>query len=185
MIAHAQHHKILFAGPVGAGKTTAIASVSEIGVVRTESAASDEVQLRKATTTVAMDFGEIQVDPMHSLRLVGTPGQVRFSFMWEILSEGAIGLVLLIDAARPDPLADLNEYLSQFRFLIERPGVAAAIALTRTDLGLGPPRQAFLDALTAKGMLLPVLEMDARKEDDVRSVLLILLAMLESSMRGH
>lgn len=185
MIAQAQHHKILFAGPVGAGKTTAIAAVSEIDVVSTESAATDEVQQRKANTTVAMDFGTIQVDDKLSIRLVGTPGQVRFSFMWEILAQGAIGLIVLIDTARPDPIADLTEYLSHFRLLIGRAEVATAIALTRSDLGRGPPREAYIDVLRKHELLLPVLEIDARNRDDVREVLLILAAMLESTMRGH
>ncbi|AVP99924.1 GTP-binding protein [Ahniella affigens] len=185
MIAQTQHHKILFAGPVGAGKTTAIAAVSDIDVVSTDTAATDDVQSRKANTTVAMDFGTIQVDEKLSIRLVGTPGQVRFSFMWEILAQGAIGLIILIDTARPDPIADLHEYLQHFQFLMGRPEVATAIGLTRMDLGRGPPRQTYVDALSKHDLLLPVVEIDARNREDVREVLLILAAMLESTARGH
>ena len=68
-------HKILFAGPVGAGKTTAIASISDIPVVQTEAKATDDVAMRKANTTVAMDYGTLNLDGVAKIHLYGTPGQ--------------------------------------------------------------------------------------------------------------
>lgn len=183
---HPTHYKILFAGPVGAGKTSAIAAVSDTGVAQTEAPASDEVALRKENTTVAMDYGSVAVDPQLTIRLVGTPGQVRFSFMWEILAEGAIGVMVLIDNARPDPIADLHTYLDAFRALIEHHGGAAVIAITRTDLGGGPRRADYVRALSRRGLRLPVLEVDARSREDIKNALLILTAMLDpSSRRSH
>ena len=70
-------YKLVFAGPVGAGKTTAIQSLSDIEVVRTEANATDEVRLLKQTTTVAMDYGRMNLPNGDQVRLFGTPGQKR------------------------------------------------------------------------------------------------------------
>ena len=86
-------HKIIFTGPVGAGKTTAIASISDIEPIRTDEHASDMTQKRKSNTTVAMDYGMIRLGPKEKVHLYGTPGQERFDFMWDILTKGGIGLV--------------------------------------------------------------------------------------------
>ena len=106
-------HKILFSGTMGAGKTTAIAAVSEIGPLSTDVRNTDE-SVAKATTTVGLDYGELTLDNGERLRLYGTPGQPRFAFMWDILARGALGLVILIDNSRPDPLADLDVYLDGY-----------------------------------------------------------------------
>ena len=98
-------YKIVFAGSVGSGKTTAIQSLSDIEVVSTEANASDEVRKLKPTTTVAMDYGLMRLDNGDQVRLYGAPGQKRFDFMWDILTENALGLVLLVNAAAQDPVA--------------------------------------------------------------------------------
>jgi hypothetical protein len=79
-------HIILFAGPMGSGKTTAIKSLSDIPVIATEAANSDRETADKATTTVAIDYGEIGVTDEEKIRLYGIPGQRRFDFMWRILA---------------------------------------------------------------------------------------------------
>src|SRR5690606_3823761 len=78
-------YKILFTGPVGAGKTTAITSLSDTPPVLTESLASDGTMRRKPTTTVALDYGVMRLSVKDQLHLYGTPGQERFDFMWDIL----------------------------------------------------------------------------------------------------
>ncbi len=173
-----QLHKILFAGPVGAGKTTAITSVSDSPVVATDAQASDEVLERKQTTTVAMDYGTLQIDPQLNIQLVGTPGQERFGFMWEILSQGAIGVVFLFDNARPEPLADMAFYIDAFRTLVDRQGGAAVVGVTRSDLAPSPGLDRYREELMRMGYRLPVFEVDARKRDDVKVALLALASEL-------
>jgi signal recognition particle receptor subunit beta len=87
--------KFVFTGCVNAGKTTAIAAISEVVPVSTEVKPSEEsVIKRKSTTTVAMDYGELTLDNGEKIYLYGTPGQRRFDFMCSILTQGALGLII-------------------------------------------------------------------------------------------
>jgi signal recognition particle receptor subunit beta len=173
-------NKIIFTGPVGAGKTTAISSVSDIMVVGTEAKASDEVAQRKSNTTVAMDYGILNLEGGGRVHLYGTPGQDRFDFMWEILSEGAMGFVILVDAARPDPLADLDLYLKAFAKGIKESGDAVVIGLTRTELvPQGNLLDRFNERLAALNLNIPVFEVDGRQRADVKHLLLALLSLLD------
>jgi len=114
-------------GPFAAGKTEFIGAVSEIDVVSTEqqiSRASEAVT--KETTTVAMDFGRITVDEDLVLYLFGTPGQRRFDFMWEILSEGMLGFVVIVDSTKPETFREAKQVLSTFESYARTPYVIAA-----------------------------------------------------------
>jgi len=84
-------HKIIFAGPVGAGKTTAISVISDIPIVSTDESASDMTLVRKPNTTVAMDYGLMKLDGQERVHLYGTPGQERFNFMWDDPDRGRFG----------------------------------------------------------------------------------------------
>jgi signal recognition particle receptor subunit beta len=102
--------KILIAGGFGVGKTTMVGEISEIKPLRTEEMLTeigigvDDLQgvQDKTTTTVALDFGRITLDPDLILYLFGTPGQERFWFMWDELAQGALGAVVLADTRRLD-----------------------------------------------------------------------------------
>ena len=118
--------KMVVTGPFNAGKTEFIQSVSEIDVVSTERKISSEIERIKETTTVAMDFGRITVDREMVLYLFGTPGQKRFDFMWEILSEGMLGFVVIIDSSRPETFREARKILETFRAYAPTPYVVAA-----------------------------------------------------------
>jgi signal recognition particle receptor subunit beta len=118
--------KMVVTGPFNAGKTQFIRSVSEIDVVSTERRITSESEQVKDETTVAMDFGRITVDEDLILYLFGTPGQKRFDFMWEILSEGMLGFVVLIDSARPETFREARRILEVFRGYAPTPYVVAA-----------------------------------------------------------
>lgn len=172
-------YKIIITGPMGAGKTTAIAAVSEIPVVSTDVANTAKKDSAKATTTVAMDYGELSLGEGDTLRLYGTPGQKRFDFMWKILAKGALGLIVLVDNARPDPVSDLDMYLDNFAELIADTGVV--IGVTRMDLSPTPSMDAYHQALRRRGAHYPVMALDARKKQEVVIVLDTLLSILETA----
>ncbi len=172
-------HVILFTGPMGAGKTTAISSLSEIEVVRTEANNSERHIVDKETTTVALDYGEILIDGEEKVRLYGIPGQQRFDFMWTILKKRARGMIMLVNRDAPDPIAEMNFFLDEFRELYDRGGVV--IGISRSDLGTGPMLSDFTDALarTNPGLVIPVFTVDPRDRDQMQNVLLALIANIE------
>ena len=175
--------KVLFAGPVGAGKTSAIATVSETPVATTEARASDETAQIKALTTVAMDYGTLTIDENTSLQLVGTPGQERFSFMWEILGQGAVGLVILIDMSSPDFRTDLSTYLNAFPGFAGQADGCCVIAATHMDRAQPGAWQALRDHLRDAELKIPVMEVDARDRDDIKIVLMTVATMLNPRAR--
>ncbi len=118
--------KMVVTGPFNSGKTQFIQSVSEIDVVSTERKITSEAERVKEQTTVAMDFGRITVDADLVLYLFGTPGQKRFDFMWEILSEGMLGFVVMVDSTRPETFREAKSILETFRAYAPTPYVVAA-----------------------------------------------------------
>ncbi|MDH5505770.1 MAG: ATP/GTP-binding protein [Anaerolineae bacterium] len=118
--------KMVVTGPFNAGKTEFIQTVSEIDVVSTEKKITSEAEKVKDSTTVAMDFGRITVDDSLVLYLFGTPGQKRFDFMWEILSEGMLGFIVMVDSTRPETFREARTILETFRAYAPTPYIVAA-----------------------------------------------------------
>lgn len=166
-----QSVKVVVSGPFNAGKTTFIKAVSEISVLSTERQVSEASGEGGGETTVAMDFGRITITDDIVLYLFGTPGQERFSFMWETLSEGMLGFVLLLDASSPQQVTEASSMIDFFRGMSDVPFVVAAnkvdaedtetLGLLRGDLGLE----------TA----VPLIAVDARDKESVKLVLVGLL----------
>src|SRR5512133_1919293 len=128
-----QSVKVVVTGPFNAGKTTFIKSVSEITVLSTERQVSDTSGEGSGETTVAMDFGRITVSDDVVLYLFGTPGQSRFSFMWETLSEGMLGFVLLVDVLEAETFNDAREMITFFTNMSDVPFVVAANKVDASD----------------------------------------------------
>ena len=163
--------KIVVTGPFSAGKTTLIRTISEITVLSTEKDVTDSTRSRKAETTVAMDFGRITIDRDLVLYLFGTPGQDRFDFMWEILGEGMLGYVLLVDSTRADSLEESVAILAAFRRMARVPFV---VALNRSA-GIEPADEERIRALLELDEDTPVVPCDATDRESVKGVLLALL----------
>lgn len=163
--------KMVVTGPFSSGKTQFIGSVSEIAVVRTERKISDETRAVKSQTTVAMDFGRITVDKDLVLYLFGTPGQRRFDFMWEILSEGMLGFIVMVDSVRPETFREARTILDTFRGYSESPFIVAANK--QDDADAWTPEDIKI-ALGLDGNV-KVLPCVATKKESVKHILLELL----------
>lgn len=171
--------KVVIAGPVGAGKTTFVRTVSETPVVASEEVATEAIN--KLTTTVALDFGTILFDnqPVH---IFGTPGQDRFQFMWEILCQGAIGLIFLVAGDKP---ADFQNARHILEFVTSRFPVPFVIGVTRQD-----SRRKWTPDEVAEFFEVPselALGMDARSERDCQQTLYQLFELLDrkTGSNGH
>ncbi|MDA3937341.1 MAG: ATP/GTP-binding protein [Actinomycetota bacterium] len=173
-----QSVKVVVTGPFNAGKTTFIKAVSEITVLSTERQVSDASSEGGGETTVAMDFGRITVSDDVVLYLFGTPGQERFSFMWETLSEGMLGFVLLVDADDRESLEAAASMIEFFKGMSDVPYVVAAnkVAAEDTDTLQSVRTQLGLDEAV------PLLPVNARDKDSVKAVLLGLLYEILESM---
>lgn len=172
-------HVVLFTGPMGAGKSTAIGTLSDIPVVGTEAANSDRGTADKATTTVALDYGEILVNDEEKIRLYGIPGQRRFDFMWRILRDRAEGMVLLVHNDGPDPIGATREFLIEFGDLCERGGVV--VGVTRMDVRPGPTLTDYTDVLEVErpDLMVPVMPIDPRDRGNMEMLLMSLIANIE------
>jgi signal recognition particle receptor subunit beta len=158
-------------GPFAAGKTEFISSVSEIDVVSTERRISSLSEQIKESTTVAMDFGRITVGPDLVLYLFGTPGQRRFDFMWEILSEGMLGFVVMVDSTRPETFREAKRILQTFQSYSATPYVVAANKQDDED-AWEPDDLRIILRLPQDIKILPCVALD---KESVKNVLLELL----------
>jgi small GTP-binding protein len=162
---------MVITGAVAAGKTEFIKAISEIDVVSTERKATDETSLIKKETTVAMDFGRIAIADDLVLHLFGTPGQKRFDFMWEILSEGMLGLIVLIDSTRPDTFRETIRIIEFFTGYRKTPFI---VACNKQDLenAWSPEDIRYSLRLSSDVKVIPCVSKD---RDSVKKVLLELL----------
>ena len=171
--------KMVITGPFSAGKTEFIRTIREIDVVSTERRiSSDAEKSQKEQTTVAMDFGRITVDDDLVLYLFGTPGQKRFDFMWEILSEGMLGFIVIVDSSRPETFREARGILDTFRGYAATPYVIAANKQDHED-AWAPDDLRIALKIDHDIKVLPCV---ANDRETVKSVLLELLYSILESM---
>ncbi|MGH2750409.1 MAG: GTP-binding protein [Actinomycetota bacterium] len=167
--------KIVVTGPFAAGKTTLIETISEVAIVATERDVSEHApEMGKSRTTVAMDFGRLSFGEDCSLFLFGTPGQRRFEMMWEILSEGMIGFILLVHAAEPRSLEEAAHIFEQFKRYADVPYL---IGVTHGDL-VESRTETLAEAVRERLDLPPevkVVGCDPRRKEDVKELMLAIL----------
>jgi len=174
------NYKIIFSGPVGAGKTTAISSISDVDTIRTEEVATDDTKLLKDNTTVALDYGAIILKDGTRIHLYGTPGQKRFDFMWEILSTGGIGLLLLIDGSDSQALHNLDFFLKSFQDFIDKTSVV--IGITRQDENRCFQIEEYYEVVGEGRPVIPIFEIDARSQKDIALMVETLLYTLDPKL---
>lgn len=171
--------KIVFVGPPGAGKSTAIKSLSDLPPVSTDVPASDESRL----TTVAMDFGEITLDDGDVVRLYGIPGQDRFEFVWPLIADSALGAIFMVDARDAAALDILDGYLTSFADTVR--AATCVLAITHADqINHSFDPGVFAQHLRSRGVSMPVVDIDPRQKKDVLYVLNALLELLQANTQG-
>lgn len=168
--------KIVVTGPVRAGKTTFVHSLSERGTVSTEESATS--QIGKSTTTVALDVGFLDVAG-GSVKLIGTPGQERFAYMWEILVSGADGVILLIPADYERSVLKAHSIASRIGLKSQLPTV---VGITRSKLA-GESIEAHVRQ-TFSSLADSIRRVDARKPEACRTLVASVLRLADEKGGG-
>ena len=175
-----QEFKIIFAGSMGAGKTTAIKALSDKDVVSTDVVNSDKKAHNKLLTTVGIDYGQIILPPDTKVGLYGTPGQERFELVWRVVTEGALGAIVLVDSSMPKAVKELPYYVDYFH---KHKMNSIVVGITHCDLEHSYLTLAeSFKILEARDFKFPIFEVDARKRDDVLLLVETLIASIEAEI---
>lgn len=166
--------KLVLAGPVGAGKSTALASIADTAPVSTEMPLLEGGYGEKTTTTVAMDFATINLDGEPPLFVYGLPGQDHFSFMRAIILEGALGVILLLNAADANITDECTYWLDALRKT--HPEAPIVIGITHADCTMSFSLGQIRAVLHERGEMLPTLTIDARNRQQMHQLVRALLS---------
>lgn len=171
-----EEFKVLFAGPTGAGKTTAINTVSEISVVSTEvlrsSLDTESVKsqlIPKSTVTIGIDYGEFSFDERTRVRLYGVPGQIRFEFLWDLIHKGSSGTIILFDITSNAYTAEVKFFINRFREVLLTDRCIIGIS-KYSDIYSGRVTE-IIDLMDDSKIDVPVVAVDIRNKEDVLKLL--------------
>lgn len=170
-----QQHKIVFAGSMGAGKSTAIQTISNIDVLTTEAINTDLQAHQKTLTTVGIDYGELTLEDGIVVGLYGTPGQERFNFIWNVITQGSIGTILFIDHSSNDPIQQLEYYLDYFK----EKSSNIVIGVTHVDQKSTHNTSIYQEWLNTLDTSLAIFFIDARNKEDVLLLIDTLITQTE------
>ncbi len=170
--------KLLISGMMGAGKSTAVAAISDVPPVSSEAPIfAGQIRNGKTTTTVGFDYGHLRLADGRRVHVFGTPGQRHYDFMCRILAQGAIGLVILINHGAEGSLDELEYFVTLFERLIQETG--AVVGVTHTDEAPEKPFHIYYDALAERGVSMPVVPVDVREPEQILTLLEALMTVLE------
>ena len=171
-------YKIVFIGAPGSGKTTCIASISDIDPVSTDVPCTEDMLAEKDTITVAIDYGELQLDgDAGKLLLYGLPGQQRFSYMFDVVRFGLFGAILLVDGSSDQAIHGLSASLEGCRN--ELKDVPVVLAINKSGASAQELKQQCADVLCANELIAPVVVVDARRREDVVYLFELLFILFE------
>ncbi len=169
-------YKLVVTGAFNAGKSTFVRTLSEIEPVNTDRASHSRAEKKvKAATTVALDYGKVNLNQRSAVHLFGTPGQDRFDFMRDILAEDMHGFIFLVDSTDRHSLSQATELLAAFKRHKNVPYLLAANKSDRHGLSGEEIRQAF--NLPARQPVIPCVATDRAS---VQAVVEQLIAMIEA-----
>ncbi len=174
-----REHKVVVLGGMGTGKSTLVRTIAAGAVIDTDVANSDRDGADKDSTTVALDYADIDLPNGERLRLYGTPGQQRFDFLWPMLLQGARGAVLLLDARRAGVATEFETYLQVLRPFAS--SMALVVAVTHLDEAPSAALDDWAARAHLEGQPLPVLPVDARDREQG----LLLMDVLMSEMEAY
>lgn len=166
-------NRLLITGSPGSGKSSAIRAISDI-VPKVSNIYENAPHLAPdGLASVMLDYGETFIDEDHRLEIYAIPGQRRFQFMWRTLAKQAMGMIIMIDNRRPNPINDLHIYLDNFSELLNPRSIV--VGVNYYDIPGGPRLEGYVSASRARGYLLPMLAIDPRKKDESLYLLSTLL----------
>jgi uncharacterized protein len=175
-----EQNRIIFTGPAGAGKTAAINALSDIPTAMTDVQVADIAAGGKGQTTVALDHGLMKLPNDERIHLYGTPGQEHFDFSQGSLTQGSLGVMLLLDNTRSDPFRDMKLFLNAFeKFSAE---TKLVIGITRMELKATPTVEEYHQQFYGTNLKPPVFEVDARERRDVALLVQALLYSLDPGL---
>jgi len=169
--------KLLFIGPVGAGKTAAIRAISDAPPVSTDVPWTEPATDGKSTTTAVFDYSTVRLDQGDVLHVYGLPGQERLNFMGPIVGRGALGGILLLDASSPVLQEDCVQSIKGLKRI--SPNLKFVIGVTKTDISPGFCMNTMRRLMQQMSLSAPIFSIDSRDRAQVIQLVRTLLLVLQ------